>query len=39
MRKVTRKYLLLYLVRLSSPETQNCRLCKFNGGSRLCCFQ
>ena len=29
----------LFLVRLSSPETQNCRLCTFNGGSRLCCFQ
>src|SRR4249919_3629666 len=27
------------LLRLSSPETQNCRLCKFNGGSRLRCFQ
>ena len=30
---------VLQLVRLSSPETQNCRLCKFNGGSRLRCFQ
>lgn len=29
----------VFLVRLSSPETQNCRLCKFNGGSRLRCFQ
>src|SRR4029453_5045970 len=27
------------LVRLSSPETQNCRLSKFNGGNRLRCFQ
>ncbi|HSX81783.1 MAG TPA: hypothetical protein VLQ80_24860, partial [Candidatus Saccharimonadia bacterium] len=27
------------LVRLSSPETQNSRLSKFNGGSRLRCFQ
>ena len=27
------------LVRLSSPETQHCRLCKFNGGSRWRCFQ
>ena len=28
-----------FLVRLSSPETQNCRLSKFNGGNRLRCFQ
>jgi hypothetical protein len=27
------------LVRLSSPETQNCRLSKFNGGNRLRCCQ
>jgi hypothetical protein len=27
------------LVRLSSPETQNSRLSKFNGGSRLRCVQ
>jgi uncharacterized membrane protein YtjA (UPF0391 family) len=29
----------IFLVRLSSPETQNCRLSKFNGGNRLRCFQ
>ena len=29
----------LSVVRLSSPETQNSRLSKFNGGSRLRCFQ
>ena len=32
-------FILSALVRLSSPETQNSRLSKFNGGSRLRCFQ
>jgi TIR domain len=27
------------LVRLSPPLSQNCRLYKFNGANRLCCFQ
>jgi len=27
------------LVRLSPPDSQNCRLCKFSGGSWLRCFQ
>ena len=27
------------IVRLSPPDSQNCRLCKFSGGSWLRCFQ
>ena len=39
LRKLDEKTHAAFIVRLSSPETQNCRLSKFNGGSRLRCFQ
>jgi hypothetical protein len=31
--------LVIPLVRLSPPDSQNCRLCKFSGGNWFRCFQ